>query len=55
LDCGIADRLFREMAEKLESLEARMLGPAEIVILFCLQAYELVSLQAFIPYLFTNN
>jgi len=39
----------------LESLEVRMLGPAEIVILFCLQALELVSLPAFIHFLFTNN
>jgi hypothetical protein len=43
------------MAEKPESLEARMHGPAEIVILFCLQASELVSLPAFIHYLFTKN
>lgn len=55
LDSGTADRLLGEMAGKPESLEVRMLGPAEIVILFCLQAFELVSLPAIIHFLFTNH
>jgi len=52
LGSGIADRLLREMAGKPESLEARMPRLAEIVILFYLQAFELVSLPAFIHCLF---
>jgi hypothetical protein len=55
LDSGIAGLLLGKMAGKPESLEARMLGPAKIVIFFSLQAFEIVSLPAFISYLITKN
>jgi hypothetical protein len=47
LDSGIAGFLLGKMAGKPDSLEAGMLGPAKIVILFCLQACQPASLYPF--------